>query len=193
MDSMLGGERGSRRRGGRLAAGSRNIFRCGALHALRGAVLCIFGVARMPVSRPLPRRAKKRTLVLVHTEGVAGSNPASPTIRGYSSVGRARDWQSRGQGFEPPYLHHEFVGGDFGRRLFLYGAQGANYLCRGLMVLWAAGSDPVVTDRDPCMQDHWQFASSPNTWRTSPHARARSMVGNTGILSLVIPRRSQGR
>ena len=25
--------------------------------------------------------------------------------RGYSSVGRALDWQSRGQGFESPYLH----------------------------------------------------------------------------------------
>ena len=29
----------------------------------------------------------------------------APRKRGYSSVGRALDWQSRGQGFESPYLH----------------------------------------------------------------------------------------
>ena len=46
-----------------------------------------------------------------------GSIFYAPT-RGYSSVGRARDWQSRGQGFEPPYLHHVNEGGGFGRRLF---------------------------------------------------------------------------
>ena len=36
--------------------------------------------------------------------------PANATIRvprGYSSVGRALDWQSRGQGFESPYLHQK--------------------------------------------------------------------------------------
>src|ERR1700733_9544435 len=29
-----------------------------------------------------------------------------PSVRGYSSAGRAREWHSRGQGFDPPYLHH---------------------------------------------------------------------------------------
>ena len=36
----------------------------------------------------------------------ARAKTGAPTW-GYSSAGRARDWQSRGQGFEPPYLHHE--------------------------------------------------------------------------------------
>ena len=27
-------------------------------------------------------------------------------VRGYSSAGRALDWQSRGQRFDPAYLHH---------------------------------------------------------------------------------------
>ncbi len=27
-------------------------------------------------------------------------------VWGYSSVGRALEWHSRGQGFESPYLHH---------------------------------------------------------------------------------------
>ncbi len=31
-------------------------------------------------------------------------------LRGYSSVGRALDWQSRGQGFESPYLHSKNAG-----------------------------------------------------------------------------------
>ncbi len=38
--------------------------------------------------------------------------PANATIRvprGYSSVGRALDWQSRGQGFESPYLHNRVL------------------------------------------------------------------------------------
>ena len=29
-----------------------------------------------------------------------------PCPWGYSSVGRALEWHSRGQGFDPPYLHH---------------------------------------------------------------------------------------
>ena len=28
-------------------------------------------------------------------------------IRGYSSAGRALEWHSRGQRFDPAYLHHE--------------------------------------------------------------------------------------
>ncbi len=28
-----------------------------------------------------------------------------PGFWGHSSAGRARDWQSRGQGFDPPWLH----------------------------------------------------------------------------------------
>ena len=30
-------------------------------------------------------------------------------IRGYSSVGRALEWHSRGQGFESPYLHQRIT------------------------------------------------------------------------------------
>ena len=30
-----------------------------------------------------------------------------PTVWGYSSAGRALDWQSRGQRFDPAYLHQE--------------------------------------------------------------------------------------
>ena len=28
-------------------------------------------------------------------------------FRGYSSVGRAFEWHSKGQGFDSPYLHHK--------------------------------------------------------------------------------------
>ena len=45
------------------------------------------------------------------------ANPTDPgvllsfdSLRGYSSVGRALDWQSRGQGFESPYLHRVRAG-----------------------------------------------------------------------------------
>lgn len=40
---------------------------------------------------------------------VAGSIPASGSTRGIGAAGSARDWQSRGQGFEPPMLHHNFI------------------------------------------------------------------------------------
>ena len=32
--------------------------------------------------------------------------PAHPLIWGYSSAGRALEWHSRGQRFDPAYLHH---------------------------------------------------------------------------------------
>ena len=32
---------------------------------------------------------------------------------GYSSAGRALDWQSRGQEFDPPYLHQKPAKADF--------------------------------------------------------------------------------
>ena len=39
---------------------------------------------------------------------VAGSNPVIPTKAwGYSSDGRALEWHSRGQRFDPAYLHHQ--------------------------------------------------------------------------------------
>ena len=42
------------------------------------------------------------------TGTVRGSNPTLSAMQnqyGYSSVGRALEWHSRGQEFEPPYLH----------------------------------------------------------------------------------------
>ena len=35
-------------------------------------------------------------------------------VRGYSSAGRALDWQSRGQRFDPAYLHQNKKDTDFG-------------------------------------------------------------------------------
>lgn len=35
-----------------------------------------------------------------------GPNPANIWVRGHSSAGRALRWQRRGQGFDPPWLHH---------------------------------------------------------------------------------------
>ena len=48
-------------------------------------------------------------LCLTHA---AESRIVSPALRdrGYSSAGRALDWQSRGQGFESPYLHQRLSG-----------------------------------------------------------------------------------
>ena len=39
-------------------------------------------------------------------EEVRGSSPLLPTTWGHSSVGRALEWHSRGQGFDSPCLHH---------------------------------------------------------------------------------------
>ena len=41
-----------------------------------------------------------------HMEEVRGSSPLLPTTWGHSSVGRALEWHSRGQGFDSPCLHH---------------------------------------------------------------------------------------
>ena len=38
------------------------------------------------------------------------SRPTGLNIRGYSSAGRALDWQSRGQRFDPAYLHQKSSG-----------------------------------------------------------------------------------
>ena len=35
------------------------------------------------------------------------------TPRGYSSVGRALEWHSRGRRFDPDYLHHKSIGRKF--------------------------------------------------------------------------------
>ena len=40
-----------------------------------------------------------------HMEEVRGSSPLLPTTWGHSSVGRALEWHSRGQGFDSPCLH----------------------------------------------------------------------------------------
>ena len=44
---------------------------------------------------------------------------------GRSSAGRALDWQSRGQGFDPPRLHHRRYTASGFQRLFSYRALGA--------------------------------------------------------------------
>ena len=41
---------------------------------------------------------------------------------GYSSAGRVLDWQSRGHGFEPRYLHHPFSELLFLPELFIFGS-----------------------------------------------------------------------
>lgn len=68
--------------------------------------------------------------------------------RGISSVGRARDWQSRGQGFEPPILHHAFW-----RRhlspLFSYGLM-AQRLAQGTHNPWVGGSNPSGPTKYTC-------------------------------------------
>ena len=39
----------------------------------------------------------------------AGSTPASGTLGAIAQLARARDWQSRGQGFDSPWLHKKLA------------------------------------------------------------------------------------
>ena len=61
------------------------------------------GVSRpVPASAPAPRRRK----FFQNSPCIAVRVPVSYFFaRGRSSAGRALDWQSRGQGFDPPRLH----------------------------------------------------------------------------------------
>ena len=74
------------------------------------------------VTKPDPRAResalKARLLALTSVQPFSTVPPAgkkavcflsaqheTPGFWGHSSAGRARDWQSRGQGFDPPWLH----------------------------------------------------------------------------------------
>ena len=63
--------------------------------------------------------------------------------RGHSSVGRARDWQSRGQGFEPPCLHHKLRAA--ASAVALFGSHGlmAQRSAQGTHNPWVVGSNPT--------------------------------------------------
>ena len=45
--------------------------------------------------------------ILVLTIPLPSAILSTVPVRGYSSAGRALDWQSRGQRFDPAYLHQE--------------------------------------------------------------------------------------
>ena len=64
--------------------------------------------------------------------------------RGCSSVGRALEWHSRGQGFDSPHLHGFAVGRE---RLFVF-AGIAQLVEHNLAKVGVAGSSPV--SRSPC-------------------------------------------
>ena len=49
--------------------------------------------------------------------------------RGYSSVGRALEWHSRGQGFESPYLHSEGIRKSAHKAVFLLSSSEHRSLC----------------------------------------------------------------
>ena len=54
------------------------------------------------------------------------------TTWGRSSAGRALDWQSRGQGFDPPRLHHRMLtGSDLSGPVFIFIALGTSIQVRG--------------------------------------------------------------
>ena len=46
-------------------------------------------------------------------------------IRGYSSAGRALEWHSRGQRFDPAYLHQDLKSSDF-RSFSIFSGQGSS-------------------------------------------------------------------
>ena len=62
---------------------------------------------------------------------------------GRSSAGRALDWQSRGQGFDPPRLHHSTSYGLRIRGPFCYHGLMAQRLAQGTHNPWVAGSNPA--------------------------------------------------
>ena len=66
-----------------------------------------------------------------------------PVAWGRSSAGRALDWQSRGQGFDPPRLHHSTSHGLRIRGPFCYQGLMAQRLAQGTHNPWVAGSNPA--------------------------------------------------
>ena len=55
------------------------------------------------------------------------------TTWGYSSVGRALEWHSRGRRFDPDYLHHESADFISGFRIFDVFCRGENFACDHLI------------------------------------------------------------
>src|SRR5271169_1739947 len=69
--------------------------------------------SQAPVPHLLERTALRRTggaRRSLSDGNVGGRLITSKDPWGYSSAGRALDWQSRGQGFESPYLHQAIIG-----------------------------------------------------------------------------------
>ena len=77
-----------------------------------------------------------------------------PVAWGRSSAGRALDWQSRGQGFDPPRLHHSTSYGLRIRGPFCYHGLMAQRLAQGTHNPWVAGSNPAGPTRLPKVRAH---------------------------------------
>lgn len=112
-----------------------------------------------------------------HGRVLKTANVMSPW--GYSSVGRALDWQSRGQGFESPYLHFVVALTTFSlvRRRFLeersclkdviHEFEGANRRPTALELAW-------LTREEPCAPGRGVRTSSHRTRRRALSALART-------------------
>ena len=76
----------------------------------------------------------------------------SRTAWGRSSAGRALDWQSRGQGFDPPRLHpSEPPPSDYSEGVLLFGLM-AQWLAQGTHNPWVAGSNPAGPTKRPAQR-----------------------------------------
>lgn len=91
-------------------------------------------------------RRRIRNPVVVSSAGV---RLLCPPPRGCSSVGRARHWQCRGQGFETPHLHHGGIA-QSGRAALSHGASAGVQiplsLPRGYRPIW---EDTCLASRRP--------------------------------------------
>ena len=68
---------------------------------------------------------------------------------GYSSVGRALEWHSRGRRFDPDYLHHESADFISGFRIFGVFCRGANFACDHLICRhFSLTSNPLILPND---------------------------------------------
>ena len=85
------------------------------------------GLSRAGDARPPPTGRFSEQMCKIEKRGLtffclpailANVPPREHTARGYSSAGRALDWQSRGQRFDPAYLHQNDT--TFRRVVFLF-------------------------------------------------------------------------
>ncbi len=100
--------RGAERPGARAAGAERARRGCGTEHGSR--------FPRPAAPRCRGRKKFKKVLASIRTFPYI----ISRTAWGRSSAGRALDWQSRGQGFDPPRLHPSETAASGFRRLFSY-------------------------------------------------------------------------